>query len=763
VLVREHNTDTVCNIHEANNKKKENKENKQTNNKVSKISNCKQMLTLSLLSKSQQSQNGTTNKKSPTMFMFSSWSSLPSRSRRSTSVTNTNTSTSRRRRPQLGTSYIPITLIILLAVSCSFSCGAGGVTAATLTDPSNVFLRRAPKSGQKRSSKSKKGYYSKSASSKKKSPPKKKSKSSKKTSLPTRQPTSDPTLAPSQAPSSSPSKVLWASSGGGWRSMAGEMGFANVFAQAGLITNESSAFSAVSTISGSSWFSTQFFYSSEFFTKTTTSTPDELAAFVLLWMDSYEAFSGRVISNPKCHKVFQNLTSGVPVLAELEALCNTVAEYDGDWAGLVQGMLAAASSAYGDPGLEDRSVGVLNRVNAMNETDLYIQTSLAPNSRTRFVPQGPGIFLGPIYNSNDVEIYSIPIAVQYSVRQTDTLYYSIDLDDGGTVLNYPISLEEVVSPELKFPKEYKEFGLYPVPLNKTIFDPEIEDLKPTQLTLTEPFGGKIPTVTQVSAASSAADALYSPMQPTVFSQAFSKLRDAVDGIAKKLVFDKVVDQLYEEEIFDGQSVCTQWPQECGETDGQFLDGYFTDACSLALNIGQYQSQNSDDTFSFASEGEEEALKVILTDTNHIYDTNHQGDDGTISILPYFNSPVNEGITPGDYMWPDNFFLLPLMSPQIFANDMDLASLAGIMKPIPGLDVTVGRVQATTLDNPRFHVKAGQPVDILILRLNSIIPTVIIGTEAIQAFKNPLAELAQGIAASEDLVNVIKDFMNVPAI
>ena len=35
MLVREHNTDTVCNIHEANNKKKENKENKQTNNTVS--------------------------------------------------------------------------------------------------------------------------------------------------------------------------------------------------------------------------------------------------------------------------------------------------------------------------------------------------------------------------------------------------------------------------------------------------------------------------------------------------------------------------------------------------------------------------------------------------------------------------------------------------------------------------------------------------------------------------------------------------------
>ena len=240
------------------------------------------------------------------------------------------------------------------------------------------------------------------------------------------------------------------------------------------------------------------------------------------------------------------------------------------------------------------------------------------------------------------------------------------------------------------------------------------------------------------------------MNPSVYSQAFSKPRYAVNE-SKQLEFDKVVDQLYDNTVFDKQSVCSQWPDDCGKTDGQFIDGYYTDQCSLALNIGQYQTQNSDDT---TSEGEE-PLKVILTDTNLWY------EDATVTILPYFNSPVNEGITPGEYMWPDNF-LLPLMSPQIFDLKMDLDSLAGITTPIPGINVTVAKVLTTTLDNPRFHVKAGQLVDILILRLNSIIPTVIIGTEAIQATKNPLAEMAQGIAASEDLVNVIKEFMNVPA-
>ena len=249
--------------------------------------------------------------------------------------------------------------------------------------------------------------------------------------------------------------------------------------------------------------------------------------------------------------------------------------------------------------------------------------------------------------------------------------------------------------------------------------------------------------------------MYSPLIPSLFSQGFSKLRDAVTEADKKLVFDKVVDQLYEAKVFDEQSVCTQWPEVCSKTDGQFLDGYYTDQCSLALNIGQYQSQNSDNIFTnaWARPGEEEPLKVILTDTN-------QFSDDDQALLPYFNSPINKGIAPGEYMWPADLFL-PLMSPQIFALDMDSASLARITKPSPGSNVTVTRVLATTVDNPRFHVKAGQRVDLLILRLNSNISTSVIGTEAIQALKGPLAEMAQGIAASAELLNAIKEFMNAP--
>lgn len=46
---------------------------------------------------------------------------------------------------------------------------------------------------------------------------------------------------------SSPSTphILWSSTGGGWRAMFADIGYANIFQQAGLFTSNSSRFSAV--------------------------------------------------------------------------------------------------------------------------------------------------------------------------------------------------------------------------------------------------------------------------------------------------------------------------------------------------------------------------------------------------------------------------------------------------------------------------------------------------------------------------------------
>jgi len=58
--------------------------------------------------------------------------------------------------------------------------------------------------------------------------------------------------SPSSTPSSTPSShILWSSTGGGWRAMFADIGYSNIFQQAGLFTGNSSRFSAVVSSLGS--------------------------------------------------------------------------------------------------------------------------------------------------------------------------------------------------------------------------------------------------------------------------------------------------------------------------------------------------------------------------------------------------------------------------------------------------------------------------------------------------------------------------------
>ena len=80
-----------------------------------------------------------------------------------------------------------------------------------------------------------------------------------------------------------------------------DMAYTNVFTQAGLFTETSSSFTSLSSVSGASWFSTQLFYSPEFYANVTQSTPDELGDFVKQWMDSYLTTTVNIVQNPQCN------------------------------------------------------------------------------------------------------------------------------------------------------------------------------------------------------------------------------------------------------------------------------------------------------------------------------------------------------------------------------------------------------------------------------------------------------------------------------
>ena len=373
------------------------------------------------------------------------------------------------------------------------------------------------------------------------------------------------------------------------------MAFGNVFTQAGLITESSSAFTSLTTVSGASRFSTQFFYGTEFF------------------------------KHPKCEV--------------LDALCNILVDLDGDWAKFVKEMIAKASEDYADAGLVDRLANSENRLSALSKTDLYVQTSLAPNSCIRSAKEG--IFMGPV-DSNGNEIYSLPLCVQYSVSRENSLCYSTDPE--GT-LQLQTLVNDIVTDNLNSPRGFNDFGIFPKEIPSILIDPIKYSTKSTGLSMSAPFDSK-PNVAQIAAASSAVEGVYSPLIPIIiFSQSLSVPQSSLKGL-KNLAFDKLVDGFYTNSIFDNLSVCSQWPNDCGETDARFIDGYYTDQASLALNIGQYQSRMDGDMCK--------TLKIVLTDTNE-YNYSPEG------ILSYFNTTFNDHVAPGDYLWPEDetyIFLAP---------------------------------------------------------------------------------------------------------
>jgi hypothetical protein len=71
---------------------------------------------------------------------------------------------------------------------------------------------------------------------------------------------------------------------------------------------------------------------------------------------------------------------------------------------------------------------------------------------------------------------------------------------------------------------------------------------------------------------------------------------------------------------------------------------------------------------------------------------------------------------------------------------------------------VRHVQATTIDNAAFGVVGGQAVELLVLHTNSDIPTALIGADYTMAYIDPLANMAESIADSSQLVQVIKAFV-----
>jgi hypothetical protein len=539
--------------------------------------------------------------------------------------------------------------------------------------------------------------------------------------------------------------------------MAADMGFANLFAQAGIFGPTSSKLSAISTTSGATWFSTQLFYSPEFYTAMQQSSPDELYNFVQQWMQAYQAMQTNVPSNQWCMDhlllldsmtIFFQYYFGTSNI-NMEELCNLYMDNgEGDVATYMSNMLKAASSSYGDDNFATLPATPENRVPALQSTDLLAQMSLAPNAMCGSTVA----YLSPAYasSSDDLQVYNVPLPAVQAITSASSNFRVAALPD-----ELPLSVSVGDAPPIFIPEDWSSFTVYPgASAGGSVTTSTLAgngNLVSSTEAFPAPFGGN-PTVVQIASASSDAVGAFAGSVPSLLSQFISKAQAMVSSEFDNVTLLAFAELAYLEPALQNLAVDSQWSPNfagCSSTDGRLIDGGYTDNPSLALNVGQYQAGDGADL--------SQTLKVLLTDMNNYGDSN-------VEFLSYFATDFNAGVEPGTYLWPPSSTLdstswaynlsshvTPIRSPQIFSTPLDEASIARATVAVPGL-------AATTTNNPAFGVAEGQPVDILYFRINSPIPTVIAGSHMTSDYTNPLADLAQSIASSAELLSAVEAFL-----
>lgn len=515
--------------------------------------------------------------------------------------------------------------------------------------------------------------------------------------------------------------------------MVAAMGFAKALDKANLLSN----ISGLSTSSGGSWFALQFLHSESFYQRLLHD--DSVHDLVTTWMEAYERYTASVYEKHIMCKFFRRRN-------EVETFCNLLLSVDGSWATLVEGMLHAASSAYGDANLTTRVVRAENRVADLANMDLYIQMSLAANSRSD--GNNTISYLRPTFSSSNQShpaVYTVPIPVQH-VLTTNSSYFAYAVEPD----RLPLQTAVAPAPGHFSIDSWKDFCLYPVRTRGSLLTVVKSPVTKPNGPLREPFSGK-PTVAQLAASSSAAAGILNGDVPSLLAQVGSverneiMLDNATSFVQRKeqvLQLEVELDMIYRHAVFDGFAVCTQWPLACGESDGRLIDGGFVDDTGLAQNVGHYQQQQGGDLNA--------TLKLIVTNMN-------EKDDPSVSLLQYFRTSWNRNVAPGDFLFT-NEDANPHRSTQIFADFMDADAFTAAFAPIEGTTLTWASFHTTTVNNPAFGVREGQRVNVLIIQLNSDISTLIVGTDSIRENTKPLADMASEIANSQHLVTVLDNFL-----
>ena len=146
-------------------------------------------------------------------------------------------------------------------------------------------------------------------------------------------------------------------------------------------------------------------------------------------------------------------------------------------------------------------------------------------------------------------------------------------------------------------------------------------------------------------------------------------------------------------------------------DARFIDGGYADAPTLALTLGLYQTRENGDL--------DTVLNLLWPLTSlQIHISQPTSELISIKILHLVNTcglqKKMEGLA--------QFF--QINHHKYLEQKWAVISLLVKRKPL----ITTALISTTTIENPVFKTKAGQKVEILLIALNSKVPTAVIGME-----------------------------------
>lgn len=485
--------------------------------------------------------------------------------------------------------------------------------------------------------------------------------------------------------------------------MVAQSAYAQVFSDLGILGGHDDTkkpqIKVIDGSSGSSWFTSQFAFSQNYYNAVVNGDATSLGQFTKAWMDAYATTQSNI--PPTCG-ILQDLCdmgASAGALSGVTSLIPLALYYNQSWPEIVYAMYNATSSmVYDDPNMLSVKASSSEKLADLSGVDVCFHTSLLPNARAR--DADTITYLAKDYY-NASSSYTVPLPYDYCIGDTDEEWLPSTWP-GGTVYNLNKNASFTDSNAVKgfpmFPPNESD-GLYVTPEHDEDSDDSIVSLSPIEMST--PFGND-PTAVQISVASSSTVGYISEEVASYFAQYFSiqyygiqhsSLLTEVQKLAMNTALNQFQNVLWATGFMANAATMSGWTEanpdtmpSATESNYWFTDGGYTDGPAATQVIARYQQRY----------GTSNPIKLIISNQNYYTENNN-------NILGYFSNSGNEGKEPGEFVWPmgvgDGPQTNPQMSKQIFGEAVSAEQLNELFKPVSGTNLTMAVLPvATTLEN-----------------------------------------------------------------